>query len=126
MLKGYRDFILRGNVLDLAVGVVIGAAFNAMVTAITSGVLTPLVARFLGAETAEIAISIGNGQSINLGTVLNAFLAFLITSAVVYFIVVVPVNQVRELIRISDGAESTEPADIALLREIRDELRKRN
>jgi large conductance mechanosensitive channel len=124
MLKGYRDFILRGNVLDLAVGVVIGAAFNAMVTAITSGVLTPLVARFLGAETAEIAISIGNGQSINLGTVLNAFLAFLITSAVVYF--VVPVNRVRELIRISDGAESTEPADIALLREIRDELRKRN
>lgn len=128
MLKGYRDFILRGSVLDLAVGVVIGAAFTAMVTAISTGVLTPVVARVAGAETAEIAISIGGGQAIDLGMVINAAMAFLITSTVLYFIVIVPVNRIRALIRQDnlDPSQNLEPAEVNLLREILEELRKSN
>lgn len=125
MFKGYRDFILRGSVLDLAVGVVIGAAFTAMITAISTGILTPIVARFIGSETAEIAISIGGGQAVDLGIVINAVMAFFITSTVIYFIVIIPVNRIRSLIR-QDAAAGTnlEPAEVALLREILEELRK--
>lgn len=128
MLKGYRDFILRGSVLDLAVGVVIGAAFTAMVTAISTGVLTPLIARVAGAETAEIAIGIGGGQAIDLGMVINAAMAFLITSTVLYFAVIVPVNRIRALIRQdnADPSQNLEPAEVNLLREILEELRKSN
>ena len=128
MLKGYRDFILRGSVLDLAVGVVIGAAFTAMVTAISTGLLTPLIARVAGAETAEIAISIGGGQAIDLGMVINAAMAFLITSTVLYFAVIVPVNRIRALIRqdSADPSQNLEPAEVNLLREILEELRKSN
>lgn len=126
MLKGYRDFILRGSVLDLAVGVVIGAAFTAVVTAISTGVLTPLVARVAGAETAQIAINIGGGQAIDLGMVINALIAFIITSTVLYFVVIVPVNRIRTLIRLdnADVTQNLEPAEVILLREILDELRK--
>ncbi len=128
MLKGYRDFILRGSVLDLAVGVVIGAAFTAIVTAISTGILTPLVARVAGAETADIAISIGGGQTIDLGMVINAAMAFLITSTVLYFVVIVPVNRVRALIRQDNvnPSDNLEPAEVNLLREILEELRKSN
>jgi len=126
MLKGYRDFILRGSVLDLAVGVVIGAAFTAVVSAISTGILTPLVARVAGAESADIAISIGGGQAIDLGMVINAAMAFLITSTVLYFVVIVPVNRIRTLIRQDNLniTENLEPADVILLREILEELRK--
>lgn len=124
MFKGYRDFILRGSVLDLAVGVVIGAAFTAMVTAISSGVLTPLVARVAGADTAEFAVSIGGGQVIDLGIVINALIAFLITSTVLYFVVIVPVNRVRSLIRTESTENPPEPIDVTLLREILAELKK--
>jgi large conductance mechanosensitive channel len=126
MFKGYRDFILRGSVLDLAVGVVIGAAFTAMVTAISSGLLTPLVARILRSENPEITIGIGGGQVLDVGIVINAVMAFLITSTVLYFIVIVPVNRIRTLIRDENNgsAESLEPADIVLLRQILDELKK--
>ncbi|MBM3690406.1 MAG: large conductance mechanosensitive channel protein MscL [Actinobacteria bacterium] len=126
MFKGYRDFILRGSVLDLAVGVVIGAAFTAVVSAISTGILTPLVARVAGAESADIAISIGGGQAIDLGMVINAAMAFLITSTVLYFVVIVPVNRIRTLIRQDNlnTTENLEPADVILLREILEELRK--
>jgi len=126
MFKGYRDFILRGSVLDLAVGVVIGAAFTAVVSAISTGILTPLVARVAGAESADIAISIGGGQAIDLGVVINAAMAFLITSTVLYFVVIVPVNRIRTLIRQDNlnTTENLEPADVILLREILEELRK--
>jgi len=126
MFKGYRDFILRGSVLDLAVGVVIGAAFTAVVSAISTGILTPLVARVAGAESADIAISIGGGQAIDLGMVINAAMAFLITSTVLYFVVIVPVNRIRTLIRQDNlnTTENLEPADVILLREFLEELRK--
>jgi large conductance mechanosensitive channel len=125
MFKGYRDFILRGSVLDLAVGVVIGAAFTAMVTAISSGLLTPLVARILRSENPEITIGIGGGQVLDVGIVINAVMAFLITSTVLYFIVIVPVNRIRSLIRDENNgsAESLEPTDIVLLRQILEELK---
>ena len=126
VFKGYRDFILRGSVLDLAVGVVIGAAFTAMVTAISTGILTPLVARVAGAETAEISIGIGGGQALDLGIVINSLMAFVITSTVLYFVVIVPVNRIRELIRQDnqDVTQNLEPADVILLREILEELKK--
>jgi large conductance mechanosensitive channel len=126
MFKGYRDFILRGSVLDLAVGVVIGAAFTAMVTAISSGLLTPIVARILRSENPEITIGIGGGQVLDVGIVINATMAFLITSTVIYFVVIVPVNRIRALIsdENNDATESLEPADIVLLRQILEELKK--
>lgn len=126
MFKGYRDFILRGSVLDLAVGVVIGAAFTAMVTAISSGLLTPIVARILRSENPEITIGIGGGQVLDVGIVINAIMAFLITSTVIYFVVIVPVNRIRALIsdENNDATESLEPADIVLLRQILEELKK--
>ena len=93
MFKGFRDFVLRGNVVDLAVGVVIGAAFGAVVTAFTKDLLTPLIAAFAGkpdfsAYSAEI-----NGAKFLYGDFLNALISFLLVAAAVYYFVVLPVNK---------------------------------
>src|SRR5216683_2104324 len=88
MLKGFRDFILRGNVIDLAVAVVIGVAFGAVVNSVVKHLVTPLIALVGGAPDFS-AIRTG---PILWGNILNDVLTFLITAAVVYFVIVVPVN----------------------------------
>src|SRR5439155_16405315 len=101
MLKGFRDFILRGNVVDLAVAVVIGAAFGAAVTAFVTAFLTPLIGLAAGkADLASLAFTVGgNGTAASPGThfpygvFLNALIAFLLIAAAVYFFVVVPVTR---------------------------------
>jgi large conductance mechanosensitive channel len=91
-MRGFKQFILRGNVLDLAVAVVMGAAFSAVVTALVKDLLTPLIAAIAGSpDFSRIAFTV-NGSQLLIGDVLNAVIAFLMMAAVVYFFVVLPVN----------------------------------
>jgi len=92
MLKGFRDFILRGNVVDLAVAVILGAAFNAIVTSLVSDVLNPLIAATIGKpDFSGVVVNIGSGH-IKIGNFLNAAISFLIIASVVYFAIVLPLN----------------------------------
>lgn len=92
MLKGFKQFILRGNVVDLAVGVVIGAAFSGVVTALVTNILTPLISAIIKApDFSELTFTI-NGSVFTYGLFLNALISFLIVAAAVYFFVVTPVN----------------------------------
>ena len=91
-MKGFKEFILRGNVLDLAVAVVMGAAFGAVVTALVKDLLTPLIAAIVGApDFSGISLTV-NGSKLLVGDFLNAIIAFLMLAIVVYFFVVLPVN----------------------------------
>jgi large conductance mechanosensitive channel len=92
MLKGFRQFLLRGNVLDLAVAVVIGGAFGAVVTALVKDLITPLIAAVVGKpDFSAIKFTI-NGSQFPVGDFINAVVSFLLIGAAVYFFVVVPVN----------------------------------
>ena len=96
MLKGFRDFILRGNVVDLAVAVVIGTAFGAVVTAFTKGIIMQFVAAILKTPDFDSLAFYLNGTPIKYGPFLTATLNFLIIAAVIYFFVVVPLNYLME------------------------------
>ncbi len=92
MLKGFRQFLLRGNVIDLAVAVVIGGAFGAVVTALVKDLITPLIAAIVGKpDFSAISFTI-NGSQFPVGDFINALVSFLLIGAAVYFFVVVPVN----------------------------------
>jgi large conductance mechanosensitive channel len=92
MFKGFREFILRGSVVDLAVGVVMGAAFGAVVTGFVKDLLTPLIAAIAGKpDFSAYAFEI-NGSKFLVGDFLNVFISFLLISLAVYFFVVIPVN----------------------------------
>jgi len=92
MLKGFRDFILRGNVVDLAVAVILGAAFNAIVASFVKDVLTQLIAAVVGKPDFKDVVFKLNGSPIYVGNFLNAVISFLIVASVVYFAVVLPLN----------------------------------
>jgi large conductance mechanosensitive channel len=92
MLKGFREFVLRGNVVDLAVGVVIGAAFGAVVTSFTKDLLTPAIAAVVGKpDFSGIAVTV-NGSKLMVGNFFNALISFLLVATAVYFGVVMPMN----------------------------------
>lgn len=92
MLKGFRDFILRGNVVDLAVAVILGAAFNGIVNSLVGDVLNPLIAATIGKpDFSSVILHVGGGQ-IKVGNFLNAAVSFLIIASVVYFCIVLPMN----------------------------------
>ena len=91
-LGGFRTFILRGNVVDLAVGIVIGAAFTSIVTALVSGIITPLIPVSGNQSLADWTITIYNNGHLKIGAFLIAIISFLIVAAVVYFFIVLPVN----------------------------------
>lgn len=96
MLKGFRDFILRGNVIDLAVAVVIGAAFGAVVTAFVESLLTPLIAAIVGQpDFSDLTFTINNSV-FTYGVFINALISFLLIAAAVYFVVVAPMNKLAE------------------------------
>jgi large conductance mechanosensitive channel len=90
MLKGFRDFILRGNVMDLAVAVIIGAAFTAIVTALTTNIISPLLGALIGKPNFDYMVGHVNGQEIKYGAFITAVINFLILAAVIYFFLVVP------------------------------------
>jgi large conductance mechanosensitive channel len=92
MLSGFKQFILRGNVVDLAVGVVIGAAFVSVVTAFTKDLLTPLVAALVGKPDFSAITFAVNGSVFPVGDFINALISFLLIAAAVYFFVVTPIN----------------------------------
>ena len=120
MLKEFRDFLLRGNVVDLAVAVVIGAAFAALVNSLVADVLTPIIGAIVGKpDFSNLSFTI-NGSEFNYGNFLNALIAFLSVAAAVFFFVIKPMNTLNRL----RGASSEEEAsELELLAEIRDELR---
>ncbi len=125
MLKGFRDFLMRGNVLDLAVAVVIGAAFTAVVTALVKGIITPLIAAIFGKPSLDdIGNFTINNADFSIGIVLTAILNFILIAAAVYFVLIVPVTKAREKFGPS-AAEEAEAEEIVLLREIRDSLQNR-
>jgi large conductance mechanosensitive channel len=99
VLRGFRDFILRGNVIDLAVAVVIGVAFGAVVTAFVKDLLTPLIAAIGGQPDFSGLSFTVNGSRFLYGDFVNAVIAFLIVALVVYFLVVVPMNRHMALTR---------------------------
>ena len=92
MLRGFRDFVLRGNVLDLAVAVVIGAAFGAVVTAMVKDLLTPLIGALVGQPDFSAYTLTVNGSTFLIGDFVNALISFLLIAAAVYLFVVMPMN----------------------------------
>jgi large conductance mechanosensitive channel len=122
-MKEFKDFISRGNVVDLAVAVVIGAAFTAIVTAVVSGLITPLVGMIVGDDFRSMTFEV-NDSVFDYGIVINAVIYFLSVAAVVFFLVVKPLNVLQERRR-----RGTEPVpeeslsdEAVLLAEIRDLL----
>ena len=108
MLKGFRDFILRGNVVDLAVAVILGAAFNAIVNSLVGDVLNPLIAATVGKpDFSSVVLHVGGGQ-IKVGNFFNAIVSFLIVSFVVYFAIVLPTNSL--LARMKKGEAPLPPS----------------
>ena len=106
-MKGFRQFIFRGNVLDLAVAVVMGAAFGAVVTALVKDLVTPLIAAIAGSpDFSRIAIDV-NGSKLLIGDFLNAVIAFLMMAVAVYFFIVLPVNSLTE--RMNRGEAPPDP-----------------
>ena len=129
MLKGFKEFIMRGNVVDLAVAVVIGAAFAAIVDTVVSSIITPLLNATGGVDSEGLGFHIVSGQSdtfVDLSAIINAIVVFLITAAVVYLIFVVPMNRLQQRRARGQEPEPEAPAeDVLLLQEIRDLLRAR-
>jgi large conductance mechanosensitive channel len=96
MLKGFREFILRGNVIELAIAVVIGIAFGAVITAFVADFITPLIAAIFGKPDFSGLYFTLNGSKFLYGSFINALIAFLSIAAAIYFVVVVPMNKLAE------------------------------
>lgn len=136
MIKGFKDFIARGNVIDLAVAVVIGAAFGAVVTSLVDNIINPIIAAVFGepdlsnvfvitlrdAGTGDVA----DNAVLSLGAFLTAMLNFLIIAAAIYFVIVMPLNKLAERRKRGEPAvdEPAAPTEVELLKEIRDLLQK--
>ena len=125
MIKGFKDFLLRGNVIDLAVAVVLGTAFGAVIAAFANDFIGGLIGALGGTPDFGTAGFTINDSRVILGSTINALIYFIIVAAVVYFVVVVPVNNLMERRRRGEEPEVAAPTeDILLLQEIRDLLRE--
>ncbi|MDF9279374.1 large conductance mechanosensitive channel protein MscL [Arthrobacter sp. EH-1B-1] len=130
MINGFKNFIMKGNVIDLAVAVVIGAAFGAVVKSLVENVLMPLISALVGApnfdDFAKVTI---NGNEILFGMFLTAVVNFLLIAAAVYFVIVMPMNKLIERrdrkLNLEEKVEEVDP-QVALLTEIRDSLKQRS
>ena len=124
MLKGFRDFVLRGNVIDLAVAVVIAAAFGAIVTALVENIINPLIAALVGKpDITQVGTFAINGANFSIGAVLQAILNFLFVAAAVYFVLVAPMNKLMAMRKQGEEPPPEAPSeDILLLTQIRDLL----
>lgn len=123
----FKAFVLRGNVVDLAVAVVIGTAFATIVTAFTSGILQPLINSISPSDgPGGLGVEIVAGKAstyVDFAAVVTAAINFLIVGAIVYFVIVLPLNTIKERRRRGEEAGPAEPTDLELLAEIRDLLR---
>ena len=126
MIKGFRDFIMRGNVIDLAIAVVVGAAFSGIVTQFTKSFIEPII-KLVGGGGVHGGAFIVNGVAFDWGAFINAVINFLIVASILYFLIVVPVNKLLAHRHRGEAIEETPtatPEDVALLREIRDLLKR--
>ncbi|WP_092195465.1 large conductance mechanosensitive channel protein MscL [Blastococcus tunisiensis] len=123
MLKGFKDFLLRGNIVDLAVAVVIGTAFTLLVASFTESFLQPLIGLLGGGGVDGGTVTV-DGQAFTWGAFVNQVITFVLTAAVVYFVVVVPMRRIIERRKRGEEAGPTEPTQVELLVEIRDLLRR--
>lgn len=127
MLKGFKDFIAKGNIIDLSVAVVIGTAFTGLVTKFTDSIIQPLINRIGAGKDASygiLRIGIGGGQTIDLNVLLSAAINFLLVAVVLYFLVVLPYSKIRA--REKDKPEAAADKTNRLLTEIRDSLNGRD
>ena len=108
MLKGFRDFLLRGNVVDLAIAVIIGAAFNAIVNSLVKDILTQVLALVVGKEDFSKIVLKVSGTPIYVGNFLNAVFSFVIVASVVYFFIVIPMSKIQQ--RLKQPEAATVPA----------------
>ncbi len=122
MLKGFRDFLLRGNVVDLAVAVVIGAAFTAVVNSFATSFLTPLIGLLGGGGKLGGTLTV-NGQLFSWGAFLSQVITFVLTAAVVYFLVVLPMHRLLARRARGEAPAPAGPTELDVLVEIRDLLR---
>jgi large conductance mechanosensitive channel len=129
VIKGFKDFVLRGNVVELAVAVVVGAAFGSIVTAFTSGIIQPLINAVTPPSSPGFGVQLVGGKEstyIDFAAVIGAALNFLIVAAVVYLVIVFPLKALKERRKREVEAGPTEPTDVELLTEIRDLLREQS
>jgi large conductance mechanosensitive channel len=127
MIKGFRDFILRGNIVDLAIAVVIGTAFAKVVDTMVSSIVQPVLNALPGVSVNGLSYAIRGGlaskTTISFAAIINALIVFLLTAAVVYFVFVIPMTKIQAL---RASGQTPEPAAVPeatlLLREIRDAL----
>ncbi|WP_051499423.1 large conductance mechanosensitive channel protein MscL [Nocardia sp. BMG51109] len=122
MLKGFKDFLMRGNVIDLAVAVVMGTAFTAIVKSVTKGIVEPLLAVLGGNSQLGLGFQIVPGKPatfVAVGPIVSAAIDFVMVAAVLYFVLIMPMNSLK---RRFGGKKSAEPTQTELLIEIRDLL----
>lgn len=135
MFRGFKEFILRGNVLDLAVAVVIGAAFNAVVNSVVTSVFNPLIGAVFNASSLAksfpltIPTTAGGHAVIEFGAVIAALIQFLVVAVVVYFVFVMPMNVFKRRAEMRKAAgqpadKDTPPTELEVLEQIRDLLAK--
>jgi large conductance mechanosensitive channel len=118
MVKEFRDFLFRGNVIDLAVAVVLGAAFGAIVTSFVADILTPLLGLVGIPDFSTWTVAVGSA-SLRVGVFLNALISFVLIALAIFFIVVKPAQRMKK------PDEAPGPSEVDVLTEIRDELRNR-
>lgn len=126
MIKGFKDFLLRGNVIDLAVAVVVGAAFTALVAAVTANLIQPVLNALGGVDTGSIGFYVNPSKPesyVNISAILNAIITFIITALVVYFVFVAPMKKITDMTAKKKVAIKADPTEVELLIEIRDLLR---
>ena len=128
MLKGFKEFISRGNVVELAVGVIIGAAFKNIVDAFVDGIINPLIAAVIGKpDFSDAFILTLNGTDVKFGVLITAVINFLLMAFAIYFCIVVPMNALNARRKKAEDNPPTEVSEeVQLLTEIRDALAKGN
>ncbi len=125
MIKGFKEFISKGNAIDLAVGMVIGAAFTAVVTALVEKFINPLIGGIFGQPNFDSVGQFNIGDAVvQPGAILTALVNFLLVAVALYFFIVVPMNKLNELKKTEEEPEPEGPSEIDLLTEIRDALAK--
>ena len=129
MIKGFKEFVLRGNVIDLAVAVAVGTALAALVAAVTQAIIEPIVGwilSLLGGSDGSIGgtVTLAPGYEINFALLIGAVITFFVTLAALYFFFVLPMNKYRSMT--GQGGVDTRPPDVQLLEEIRDLLKQQD
>jgi len=123
MVKEFREFMFRGNVVDLAVAVVIGAAFGAIITSLVEDILTPLLGLIGVPDFTTWVVAVGDAE-MRIGLFLNALIAFALIAAAIFFLVVKPMQAINAARAKEEAEEEKGPSEVDLLTDIRDELRK--